>query len=178
MWLPGIKVVTYRVQSEKPIPGCHRQRFVVHFNHLKPSQTRTQETQQEGKPNEVNRGQANVSDNEQDRMTLTWHPTAQEGEVQPREPTECGGPTWGRREQPTLQITMHLAFICTLSHKVMSSKWGSHVPKQVGDTQSLIPIDNASCQKYLPEPSMNYELSMFCCTTTVTLSCHQFFFLL
>ena len=30
-------------------------------------------------------------------MTLTWQPTTQEGEVQPREPAERGGPTWGDR---------------------------------------------------------------------------------
>ena len=93
--------VTYRVQSEKPKPGRRRQRFVVHFNRLKPCQTPTQETQQEGEPNEVNREQANISDNEEDPMTLTWHLTTQEGKVQPREPAERGGPTWGGRLRRT-----------------------------------------------------------------------------
>ena len=31
--------VTYRVQLEKPKPGRRRQRFLVHFNRLKPCQT-------------------------------------------------------------------------------------------------------------------------------------------
>ena len=55
--------VTYQVQSEKPKPGHRRQRFVAHFNRLKPCQTPIQEAQQEGEPNEVNREQANISDN-------------------------------------------------------------------------------------------------------------------
>ena len=57
--------VTYRVHSEKPKPGCRRQRFVVHSNHLKPCQTPIQENQHEGEPNEVNRKQGNISDNEE-----------------------------------------------------------------------------------------------------------------
>ena len=89
--------VTYRVQSEKLKPGRHRQRFVVHFNHLKPCQTPIQETQQEGEPNEVNGEQGNIFNNEEDAMTLIWHPTTQESEVQLREPAERGGPTWGGR---------------------------------------------------------------------------------
>ena len=49
-------------------------------------------------------------------------------------------------KQPTLQITMHPMFIRTLSHKVVSSKRGSHVPKQVRDnTQSL--HSDRQCQK-------------------------------
>ena len=95
---------------------------------------------------------------------------------------------------------------CTLSHEVVSSKRGSHVPSatrlcpprggamypqlrgcvlQEGEpcTETTIPracilIDNASSQKYLLEPSMNYELSLLCCITIVTLSCHQLLFLL
>ena len=62
-------------------------------------------------------------------MTLIWHPTTQDSEAQLREPAERGGPTWGGR----LQTTMHPTLICTLSHEVVSSKRGSHVPKQVRD---------------------------------------------
>ena len=46
--------------------------------------------------------QANISDNEEDPMTLTWQPTTQE-EVRPREPAERGRPIWGGR----LRRTMH-----------------------------------------------------------------------
>ena len=88
--------VTYRLQSEKPKPGHRRQRFVAHFNRLKPCQTPIQESH-EREPNEVNGEQGNISNNEEDALTLIWHPTTQESEAQLREPAERGGPTWGGR---------------------------------------------------------------------------------
>ena len=133
--------VTYRVQSEKPKPGRHRQRFVVHFNRLKPCQAPTQETQQEGEPNEVNREQANISDNEEDPMTLTWQPTTQEGEVQPRESAERGGPTWGGRLKRTTHLPDYYASHISQPRGDVLQE-GEPCTEQVGDNAQQVG-DNA-----------------------------------
>ena len=44
--------------------------------------------------------------------------------------------------------------------------------------EPCIPIDNASCQKYLLELPMNCELLLFCCIPIVTYHVTNYYFLL
>ena len=138
--------VTYQFQSEKSKPGCRKQTFVVHFKYLKPCQIPILETQQEGEPNEINREQAKISDNEKNVMTLIQHPTTQEGEAQPSKPAEHYGPTWGgrlrRTTHPPDYYASHIHLYTQVQGRVFQERESCTKISQRQYAKACILIDN------------------------------------
>ena len=50
------------------------------------------------------------------------------------------------------------------------------MPNKSETLGACVPIDNNSCQKYLLELSMTYELSLFCCIAIVIYHVNNYYF--